>query len=84
MLETWLRRLLFFATLGGAACLALFVLVVAPLLVYWGVSDAPLVQLFADETTVRRTSLGAAVGLALTAYFCFRRKPKPTEPPPPA
>jgi hypothetical protein len=79
MLNNLLSRLLFYVTLLGAGALALFVLI-APLLVSWNVADARLVQLYADDTTVRRTSLGAAVGLAVTAYFCFRPKRQAPEP----
>ena len=79
--EYWLPLLLFAATLLIAVALLLAV-VVAPLLPVTHV----LIALYADDATVRRTSLAAAVGLIVTAFVFFRpnaavlRKAAPKKP----
>lgn len=78
--DTWLPRILFYATLALAVFLILLVLA-APLLVAWRVGHSPLIDVFAEDVAVRRTALGAAVGLAVTAYLCFRPKPESQQPP---
>jgi hypothetical protein len=86
----WLPRLLFRLTTGLAALLLLAV-VLAPWLD--GGAARPrgwwrLVAVFARDAAVRRTAVGAAVGLLVTACVCFRqpgagryRRPPPAPPP---
>jgi len=75
--DIWLPRILFYATLAMAAFLIVLV-VAAPFLVR--LRHDALLDLFADDVAVRRTALGAAIGLVVTAYLCFRPKPKAQEP----
>jgi len=86
LLDTWLPALLFMGTLLLAAALALLVLL-SP----WLLSDNPqsrLLQVFARDGTVRRTSLASSLGLAVTAWVFFRpgflrgKKSRGRRPPP--
>lgn len=62
-------RMLFYGTLGLAASLAVLVLV-APVL---GSEDEHrLLAMFAQDSTVRKTALASALGLAVTAFVFFR------------
>jgi hypothetical protein len=84
-------RLLFMLTVGCAAALLLLVLV-GP----WLDAGEPrpegwdrLVEGFARDGAVRRTSVAAGLGLLATAWVCFRagpvlprRKPRPPQQPP--
>jgi hypothetical protein len=73
-----LHRWLFHFTLGMTAALVSLV-VVAPCLPRETLSQGGLGRIlatFARDAVVRRTSLGAAVGLLVTA-FVFFRKPQP-------
>jgi hypothetical protein len=73
-LSRWLWRCLFWLTCGAAAALVLLV-VLAPWLEGWveGGSDwGRLLGLFAQDATVRRTSLASAAGLVVTASVFFR------------
>jgi hypothetical protein len=82
MAEAWLRRWLFRGSLALAAGLVVL-LVVAP----WLGGDAAgntlarLVALFGHDTTLRRTCLAAAVGLAVTACVFFQPVGRPARPP---
>jgi hypothetical protein len=76
----WLPRLLFVITMALALLLGTTVLV-APLAVRFGfASEERVVQLFAKDATLRRTSLASACGLAVTAWVFFRppRTPRKT------
>jgi hypothetical protein len=77
--QVWLPGACFYLTLGAAMALAAAVLA-APWLA--GESAHPLVGLYADDLTVRRTSLFSALGLVVTAFVFFRpkRAPKPAKP----
>ena len=65
--DYWLPMMLFAATLLLAIALVLAV-IVAPFLPAVHV----LIELYAADATVRRTSLAAAVGLIVTAFVFFR------------
>jgi hypothetical protein len=72
----WLPRLCFLITLTLA-----FALVAAVVVAPWlnPSTLAPyLMELFAQDVTVRRTALASAAGLLVTAFVFFR----PTAPPP--
>ncbi|MBI3411331.1 MAG: hypothetical protein HY040_23600 [Planctomycetes bacterium] len=71
--EYWLPCALFLATLGSAGALAGLV-AIAPLLTFEGKPFSKLIGLFANDFVVRRTAIGAAVGLAVTAFVFFRPK----------
>jgi hypothetical protein len=78
--DALLQWALFAGTVGAAACLVLAV-VLAP----WIAEPAEpsLWTLYADDATVRRTSIFAALGLAATAFIFFKPRsasPKPTKP----
>jgi hypothetical protein len=85
--DFWLPRLLFLATLGVAGALSGIVLL-AP----WLADNfhSSLFTMFAKDAIVRRTSLGSAVGLVVTAFvffrpggfLLFRKKDKNRVPPP--
>jgi hypothetical protein len=76
--DVWLPGACFYLTLAAA-----LVLTGAVLLAPWfaGESAHPLVGLYADDVTVRRTSLFSALGLVVTAFVFFRpkRAPKPPD-----
>jgi hypothetical protein len=75
---SWLWRCLFRLTCAAAVALALLV-VLAPWLegrVEPGSGWGRVVALFAQDVTLRRTSLASAAGLVVTAYVFFR----PTRP----
>jgi hypothetical protein len=76
----WLGRWMFRCTCGLAGLLVTAV-VVAPWLHGWadGGRWARLVELFADDSAVRHTSLAAAAGLVVTAYVFFG-PPAPPKP----
>jgi hypothetical protein len=73
----WLPRLLRAVTLTTAACLLLAV-VIAP----WAADPAmpSFWTLYAQDVTVRRTSIFSALGLAATAFIFFKSKPAPPKP----
>ena len=77
----WLPRVCFTFTVGAAVVLASGVLL-APSLPF----ETPLLELFASDVTVRRTSLASAAALVVTACVFFRparpKKPSPNDPPP--
>jgi hypothetical protein len=85
---SWLPRLLFLLTLGLAGSLVLM-LIFAP----WLDAGSPrphswdrLLAVFARDLVVRRTAVGAAVGLLVTAFVCFRQpaaKPRASKAPSP-
>jgi hypothetical protein len=86
MAEAWLRRWLFRGSLAVAAGLAGLV-IVAP----WlggdpnGSAAARLLALFGHDTTLRRTGLACAAGLAVTARVFFQPAagpPRPSRRPP--
>jgi hypothetical protein len=82
MAEAWLRRWLFRGSLGLAAGMVVLV-AVAP----WlggdaaGGTTARLMALLGYDTTLRRTCLAAAVGLAVTACVFFQPVGRPARPP---
>ena len=67
--DYWLPLMLFVGTLLVAAVLLLLVLLMPFLVEY-----VPMLALFAEDTTVRRTSLAGALGLLVTAFVFFRPK----------
>ncbi len=69
----WAWRWLFRLTCAAAAALALLV-VLAPWLEGWaepGSRWGRVLALFAQDATLRRTSLASAAGLVVTAYVFF-------------
>jgi hypothetical protein len=82
-----MTRLLFFLTLGVALLLVLLV-VLAPWAREQFAGRQRLLVLFADDVPVRRTALGCAAGLVVTAMVFFRSRPgqqrggKPSRRPP--
>jgi hypothetical protein len=73
--EVWLPWTLYVATLAAAACLGIAVLI-APWIA--DPAEPSLWTLYANDLTVRRTSIFSALGLAATAFIFF--KPKRTPP----
>lgn len=74
---SWLAPLLFRLTVGVAVVLFLLVLL-TPLLDRDGTPGAApprIVWIFARDGTVRKTALGCAVGLTVTAFVFFRGRP---------
>ena len=77
--DVWIPGFCFVLTLGCA-----LLLVGAVVLVPWiagMLPEHPLVAMYVQDTTVRRTSLAAAAGLVATAFVFFRpvgwrRKPE--------
>ena len=79
LLDLWIPRLLFIASLGVALALSGAVLV-SP----WVIDSesSTLLKLFAEDATVRRIALISAAGLTLTAFLFFRvRGPDSRRPP---
>jgi hypothetical protein len=69
----------------GLAGLLVTAVVLAPWLHGWaegGGSWARLMELFANDAAVRRTSLAAAAGLVVTAYVFFGPPAPPASPKP--
>lgn len=84
-LESLLPRLLFLGTLAAALLLAGGVLIL-PWIESTGLELSPALDLFAQDSTVRRTALASAAGLSVTAFVFFRprraakiRRPPPTD-----
>ena len=74
-----LPRFLFHLALGVAAVLILLV-VVSPALWEWvpqGTRWSRLVQVFAQDPTLRRTASAGAIGLVVTACVFFRQRALP-------
>lgn len=67
--HSWRTTLLFYLTLCCALMLGVLVLA-APLI--WEEDENRFLQVFARDSTVRRTALASAVGLAVTAFVFFR------------
>ena len=79
--DYWLPLMLFSGALLIAAVLLLGVLV-APLIVAYLPLRHGLLTLFAEDTTVRRCAIAAAIGLIVTAFVFFRpRSQKPSDGP---
>jgi hypothetical protein len=74
-----LPRLLFAATMASAAALVAAVAFAPWLIERW---PHPLLELFANDSTVRRTALGSAVALVVTAFVFFRPTTAPKQAPP--
>ncbi len=73
-LTRWVWRGLFWLTCGTAAALVLLV-VLAPCLENWAAGPSGwgrVVELFAHDATLRRTSLASAAGLVVTACVFFQ------------
>ena len=68
--DYWLPLLLFAGTLMVAVILLLLVALM-PLVVEY-VPMAPVLPLFADDATVRRSAIAGAIGLIVTAFVFFR------------
>ena len=83
--DYWLPLMLFTAALVVAV--GLLALVAAlPFLVDRLPFGHPLLDMFAEDATVRRTSIAGAIGLIVTAWVFFRpnmlaRKSSPKKPP---
>jgi hypothetical protein len=77
--DYWLPMMLFVGTLVVATVLLVLV-IVAPLVIAYLSWSNRFIVLFADDATVRRTSLACAIGLTVTAFVFFR--PSPPPPPP--
>jgi hydrogenase/urease accessory protein HupE len=69
--EYWIPKLLFLATVLMGFCLGTFV-VLLPFVHDVLPRRHALLTLFAEDTTVRRSALAAAVGLIVTAIVFFR------------
>jgi hypothetical protein len=67
-----LPRILFVSTMGLALLFGTTVLVAPPIARLSAARNAPVIQLFAKDATLRRTTLASAVGLAVTAWIFFR------------
>ena len=84
--EVVIPAVLFTCTLLAALALGMLV-VTAPWLAA-GDPDSRLLRLFAHDSTVRRTGVASALGLAVTAFVFFRpgvlrkKTTKPRRPPP--
>ncbi len=73
-LSRWVWRCLFWLTCGIAAALVLLVLL-APWLERWAAGGSGwgrVLELFAQDVTLRRTSLASAAGLVVTACVFFQ------------
>jgi hypothetical protein len=80
----WLPRFLFAITMGLALLLGTTVLA-APLAARLTIArNVRLVQLFAKDAVLRRTSLASAGGLAITSWVFFRPPRTPRKAPPAA
>jgi hypothetical protein len=82
----WLPRLLFWLALTTAGAL-LLVPALAPFADrFWpAAKDRPrLIEVFAHDAAVRRTSLASALGLIVTACVFFRPSDRPARTPPPS
>ncbi len=71
--DYWLPMMLFTAAMFCGVGLLLFV-VAAPLLNEYTPVRHALLQLFADDATVRRSSIAGAIGVIVTAFIFFRPK----------
>lgn len=77
----WLPRVLFAITMMLALLLGATVLA-APLAVRFSIArNERVLQLFAKDATLRRTSLASACGLAVTAWVFFRPPRSPRKAP---
>lgn len=79
------QRFLFFVTMAAAMALGGAV-TIAPAFFRPETGQHRLLELYAEDMTVRRTSLACAIGLGVTAFVFFRggnakpeTAPKPTE-----
>jgi hypothetical protein len=68
--DYWLPLLLFAGTLLVAVVLLLLVALMP--FVVENVPTVPVLPLFADDATVRRSSIAGAIGLIVTAFVFFR------------
>jgi hypothetical protein len=69
--DYWLPLMLFGGTLLFAVLL-LALVVAAPYMLDYLPAPQDLLKLFADDVTVRRTSIAGAIGLIVTAFVFFR------------
>lgn len=69
--DYWLPLMLFVAVLLVAVALLVIVMAM-PLVIEDLPFTHPLLKLFAEDTTVRRSSIGGAIGLIVTAFIFFR------------
>jgi hydrogenase/urease accessory protein HupE len=69
--DYWLPMMLFVGTLLVAAVLSLLV-VLMPLVAEYILVSNPVLALFVEDATVRRTSIAGAIGLTVTAWVFFR------------
>jgi hypothetical protein len=67
--DYWLPLMLFAGTLLVAAVLLLLVALMPFVVEYVPI---PVLPLFADDVTVRRTAIAGAIGLIVTAFVFFR------------
>ena len=68
--ETWVPRILFVLTLMLSLGLAGLVAFASWIMAWCGYS--PILELFARDLTVRRTTLFSSAGLAVTAFAFFK------------
>lgn len=80
--DYWLPLLLFIGSLAVAVILLVLVLAAPHVIEY--LPSMLLSELYAEDATVRRTSIAAAIGLIVTAFVFFRPKGarRPTNPKP--
>ena len=81
--DYWLPLMLFAAALFVAVVL-LALAIAMPFAIEY-LPSVPLLQLFAEDATVQRSSIAGAIGLIVTAFVFFRpgasRKPSTKKPP---
>jgi hypothetical protein len=69
--DYWLPLMLFAGTLVVAAILLVLVAVMPFVAEYFLISN-PVLVLFVEDVTVRRTSIAGAIGLIVTGWVFFR------------
>jgi hypothetical protein len=80
--DYWLPRMLFLVTQALAGVLLLLV-ALAPLVTGAIGFSNRMLELYADDATVRRISVAGAIGLFVTAVVFFRPRPAPPPKKPP-
>jgi hypothetical protein len=76
--DYWLPMLLFIGALLAAAILILLVATL-PFAGEYLPFENPILSLFAEDATVQRVSIAAAIGLVVTAFVFFRPNSAPPE-----
>ena len=74
--DSWIPQILFAGALFVAGAI-LAVVIAMPYVLERLTFTHPLLVLFADDATVRRSSVAAAIGLIVTAFVFFRPSSAP-------